>query len=69
MAPAPATQVHSFHLDAPLTRVLPLFTAQGERAWVPGWSAEILSGAKDRGSVFRTQAHCTQTVWHGKATS
>ena len=27
----------SFTLAAPLDRVMPLFTAEGERAWAPGW--------------------------------
>jgi hypothetical protein len=55
-APA-ATQVRSFHLDAPVTTVFPLFTAQGERRWVPGWEPTIVSGAEERGSVFLTQTH------------
>jgi hypothetical protein len=53
----PATQVRTFHLEAPLARVFPLFTADGERAWAPGWEPRILSGAEERGSAFITTAH------------
>ena len=63
MANAPASQTGSFHLDAPPARVFPLFTAEGERAWAPGWEPELLSGAVERGSVFRTHAHGRETVW------
>ena len=37
MSAPPATQVRSFRLEAPLARVFPLFTAEGERSWAPGW--------------------------------
>jgi hypothetical protein len=54
MSAVPLTQVQAFHLDAPLARVFPLFTAEGERGWAEGWDPEIVSGAEERGSVFRT---------------
>ena len=57
MATSPRTRVRTFHLDAPLAKVFPLFTAQGERAWAPGWEPRILSGAEERGSAFMTTAH------------
>jgi hypothetical protein len=51
-------------LDAPLAQVLPLFTAEGERVWAPGWDPEILSGQGERGSVFRTRGHDgIETTW------
>jgi hypothetical protein len=53
----PITQEGGFHLDAPLERVFPLFTAEGERAWAKGWDPRFLSGAAERGSVFVTQGH------------
>jgi hypothetical protein len=64
-APAsPATQVHSFHLDAPLAQVFPMFTALGERAWAAGWEPELLSGEEERGSAFRTRgAGGRETTW------
>jgi Polyketide cyclase / dehydrase and lipid transport len=57
-----STQVQSFHLDAPLAQVFPLFTAEGERAWAPGWQPRILSGSKERGSAFITTTHDGSTV-------
>ena len=64
MSAPPLTQIRSFHLHAPRVQVFPLFTAQGERAWAPGWNPEILSGAEERGSGFRTQnEHGQETIW------
>ena len=48
-APPAASQVRSFRLEAPLSRVMPLFTAEGERSWAPGWEPVILSGDVERG--------------------
>src|SRR6185436_19780942 len=54
----------SFRLDAPLARVLPLFTAEGERSWAPGWEPTILSGDVERGSAFATRGHSgIETTW------
>jgi hypothetical protein len=64
MSEQPATQVRSFQLDAPLERVFPLFTAEGERKWAPGWEPLILSGAVERGSAFSTRGHSgIETTW------
>jgi polyketide cyclase/dehydrase/lipid transport protein len=64
MSAPPATQVRSFRLEAPLTRVFPLFTAEGERSWAPGWEPTILSGEAQRGSAFVTRAHSgIETTW------
>ncbi len=64
MSAVPRTQMHSFHLDAPREKVFPLFTARGEREWVPGWEPVMLSGSDERGSSFQT---CNQdgqaTTW------
>ena len=63
-APPAATQVRSFRLEAPLARVMPLFTAEGERSWAPGWEPVMLSGAVERGSAFSTRAHIgIETTW------
>jgi Polyketide cyclase / dehydrase and lipid transport len=43
-------------------RVFPLFTAEGERAWAPGWEPRELSGAGERGSAFITAGHGGRTV-------
>jgi hypothetical protein len=58
-----ATQIRTFHLDAPLARVFPLFTALGEKAWAHGWEPELLSGHEERGSAFRTVHDGRETVW------
>ncbi len=63
MASAPISNRREFHLDAPCARVFPMFTAEGERAWAPGWNPEMLSGATERGSVFRTTHGPHETVW------
>lgn len=63
MASAPATQVRSFHLNAPVAQVFPLFTALGEKAWAPGWEPRLLSGREERGSVFRTAHGGQETTW------
>lgn len=64
MAAAPASQSRSFHLDAPIARVFPLFTALGERAWAPGWEPIMLSGEEARGSAFRIKnSHGVETTW------
>ena len=54
--------MRTFHLEAPLARVFPLFTAQGERAWAPGWEPHVLSGAEERGSAFTTFGSHGRTV-------
>lgn len=41
---------------------LPLFTAEGERRWVPGWEPERLGG-DGVGSAFVTRMGGTETVW------
>ncbi|MBV8062397.1 MAG: hypothetical protein JOY51_02330 [Nevskia sp.] len=43
--------------------MLPLFTAEGERAWAPGWEPQALSGDTARGSAFRTAHGGRQTTW------
>ena len=64
MPNVPLSQVGSFHLDAPLAQVLPLFTAEGERAWAAGWDPEVLSGGEERGSAFRTRSpDGRETTW------
>jgi hypothetical protein len=63
-APPAASQVRSFRLEAPLSRVMPLFTAEGERSWAPGWEPVILSGNVERGSSFVTRGHSgIETTW------
>ncbi len=64
MPAEPNSQIRSFHLDAALARVTPLFTASGEREWAPGWDPKLLSGAEKRGSAFETFSHeGRKTTW------
>lgn len=63
MSTSPTTQVRTFHLDAPVAQVFPLFTALGEKAWADGWEPELLSGREERGSVFRTVHGGRETTW------
>lgn len=64
MSAPPLTKIGSFHLEAPRSQVFPLFTARGERDWAPGWNPEMLSGAEERGSAFRTHHEDGQeTIW------
>jgi hypothetical protein len=63
MTNAPRTQARAFHLDAPVARVFPLFTALGEKAWAQGWEPELLSGQEERGSVFRTAHGGHEVIW------
>jgi hypothetical protein len=54
-------------LDA--ERTLPLFTARGERAWVPGWHPDFPAGEppegedEREGAVFITRADGHETTW------
>jgi hypothetical protein len=64
MSSGPRARTHGFHLDAPRSRVFPLFTARGERAWAPGWDPVMLSGTEERGSAFQTRNHeGKETTW------
>ncbi len=55
--PPPSSRSGSFHLPVPCSHALPLFTAEGEKLWAPGWDPEQISGNTERGSVFRTLRH------------
>ena len=63
MPSLPRSRTDTFHLDAPRDRVFPLFTARGERDWVPGWDPLILSGGEERGSAFQTGPPGQTTTW------
>lgn len=59
------THSGTVHVDAPPDHVFPLFTAPGERLWVPGWDPEIVSGGHglERGSVWLTGTGNDRTIW------
>jgi hypothetical protein len=53
----------SFTLPCDPLVAVPLFTPEGERAWVEGWAPTYLSGATDEvGAVWSTAAH-SHTIW------
>jgi hypothetical protein len=56
----------SFTLPLPLFQAFPLFTPEGERAYVPGWDPEYLHpthAAEAAGTVFRTRHDGEETLW------
>lgn len=61
MGRAMMTAEAGFELALSAKDALPLFTAEGERRWVPGWEPERLGGGV--GSVFVTRMGGTETVW------
>jgi hypothetical protein len=53
----------SFTLPAPLGQVMALFTAEGERAWAPGWEPSYAdSSVHEVGQVWTT-AGPPETTW------
>lgn len=54
----------SFELDMTPQQAQPLFTAPGERLWVPAWDPVILHGdGYEKGTVFVTTHHGHKTYW------
>jgi hypothetical protein len=54
----------TFHLDLPPETAFKLFTAAGERLWVPGWSPTILGPLPQApGLVFTTGEGAEHTIW------
>ena len=56
----------SFTVNAPLKQAAPLFGADEERKWAPGWNPHFVypSPAKDQqGSVFRVQHGQNTSLW------
>jgi hypothetical protein len=53
-----------FSLPLPPRQAFELFTAEGEKLWVPGWSPEILgSTPQETGLVFLTGRERESTIW------
>jgi hypothetical protein len=52
--------------EAPVERVMPMFTPAGERAWAEGWDPRFPAGERgdgaDPGTVFTTE-HSGSTTW------
>ncbi|HET7230993.1 MAG TPA: SRPBCC family protein [Longimicrobium sp.] len=63
---AHATRSATIHLHAPPDRVFPLFTPEGERLWVQGWSPSYLwpaDGSARVGMTFLTEHEGRETTW------
>ena len=54
----------SFELPLPPGEAFDLFTAEGEKDWVPGWSPTILGDLPQHpGLVFLTESNGQQVIW------
>jgi hypothetical protein len=65
-APLHVSRTGTFALPLPVADAFPLFSAEGERRWVPGWDPEYLhptEPSNEAGTVFRTRHGGDETVW------
>jgi len=58
----------NFRIDQPIEILFPLFSAEGEKLWVPGWDYENIMGSDElhEDYVFLTKHHdhaSTDAVW------
>ena len=58
----------SFKIDQPIEILFPLFSAEGEKLWVPGWDYENIMGSKElhEDYIFLTKNHdhaSTDAIW------
>ena len=53
------THTATFHIDQPAEVVFPLFSAEGEKRWAPGWDYQPLSGTDctQEDFIFLTKTH------------
>lgn len=62
--PVNVAHTGSFELAAPPNEAFHLFTAPGEKLWVPDWDPTILSGnGTQAGTVFETGHGNERTIW------
>jgi hypothetical protein len=57
---------HTIEIAAPVERVFPMFTPEGERVWVPNWAPRFVPASAEPsrpGSVFWTDHDGENTVW------
>ena len=57
-----------FRIDQPIDLLFPLFSAEGEKLWVPGWDYENIMGSSDlhEDYIFLTKNHdhaTTDAIW------
>jgi hypothetical protein len=55
----------SFNVHGSVPDVVPLFTADGERDWVPGWEPAfpLADHRHERGEVWTTEGAAGRTIW------
>ena len=58
----------SFQIDQPVDMLFPLFSAEGEKLWVPGWDYENIMGTNDlhEDYIFLTRNHdhaANKAIW------
>jgi len=58
----------SFHISQPIDVLFPLFSAEGEKLWVPGWDYKNIMGSSElhEDYVFLTKTHdhaSTDAIW------
>ncbi len=58
----------SFEIDQPAKELFPLFSAEGEKLWAPGWEYENIMGGTDlhEDYVFVTRSHdhaSSEAIW------
>ena len=58
----------AFEISQPAEKLFPLFSAEGEKLWVPGWDYENIMGTTDLSEdyIFLTKAHdhgSTDAIW------
>jgi len=58
----------AFEIDEPIDKLFPLFSAEGEKLWVPGWDHENIMGSTDlcEDYIFLTRNHdhaSTKAIW------
>lgn len=60
--------IASFEIRQPANELFPLFSAEGEKLWAPGWSYENIMGGADlhEDYVFVTRNHdhaASDAIW------
>ena len=59
---------NTFQIGQPILNLFPLFSPEGEKYWVPGWSYENVMGTTELSEdyIFRTTSHdhgSTNAIW------
>jgi len=62
------SHTETFRIDQPVNILFPLFSAEGEKLWVPGWDYVNISGSENMHEdfIFLTHGHdhsSQDTIW------